>query len=150
MRLATTLDGDRSIDEIAGAVAYLASHERSNGKVGIIGFCLGGAFAFRAAANIPEIAAAVPFYGIPPAEKADYALVRAPIQAHFAAHDQFVPPERARAIKEQMDSRGQQMELHVYDANHAFMNDSRDDVYNPEAAKVAWARMLEFLRRHLA
>jgi carboxymethylenebutenolidase len=150
MQIVTNLDGERSIDEIAGAVTYLASHERSNGKVGIIGFCLGGAFAFRAAANIPELAAAVPFYGVPPAEKTDYTKVRAPIQAHFAAQDQFASPEKARAIKEQMDARGQPMELHIYDANHAFMNDSRADAYNPAAASLAWERMLGFLRRHLA
>jgi carboxymethylenebutenolidase len=150
MKLTIELDGDRSIDEIAGAVAHLASHERSNGKVGIIGFCLGGAFSLRAVANIPELDAAVPFYGVPPAEKADYAKVRAPIQAHFAARDQFIPKEKAEAIKEKLDARGQLMELYVYDANHAFMNDSRPDVYDAPSAKIAWERSIAFLRKHLA
>ncbi len=148
-KLMTELDGDRSMDEIAGAVAWLKAQPRSNGKVGIIGFCMGGAFSFRAAANVPEIDAAVPFYGIPDPAKADYAKVKAPIQAHFAGRDQWAKPERAEAIKKQLDARGQPMELHVYDADHAFVNDTRPEVYAPEAAKLAWERATSFLHRHL-
>jgi len=149
-KLMTALDGDRSIEEIAGAVSYLQKHARANGKVGITGFCLGGAFSFRAATMIPELAAAVPFYGIPPADKADYSKVTAPIMAHFASHDQFVDPTKAEAIQKQLDARGQSMELFMYDADHAFMNDSRPDVYKPEAAKLAWNRTIAFLQKHLA
>jgi carboxymethylenebutenolidase len=149
MRLMTELDGDRSMDEIAGAVSYLAAHPRSSGKVGIIGFCMGGAFSFRAAANIPELAAAVPFYGIPPADKADYSKVRAPILAHFASRDEWAKPSAAEAIKRELDARGQTMELYVYDADHAFMNDTRPDVYNAAAAEVAWSRSIDFLHKHL-
>lgn len=149
-KLMTALDGDRSIEEIAGAVSYLQKHARSNGKVGITGFCMGGAFSFRAATTIPELAAAVPFYGIPPAEKSDYSKVTAPIMAHFASRDQFVDPAKAEAIKKQLDARGQSMELFIYDADHAFMNDSRPDVYNAEAAKLAWDRTIAFLQKHLA
>jgi carboxymethylenebutenolidase len=149
MKLMTELDGERSIDEIQGAVAFLAGHSGCSGKVGIIGFCLGGAFSFRAAARIPELAAAVPFYGVPDPTKTDYTKVRAPICAHFAARDEWAKPERAQAIKEQLDARGQPMELHIYDADHAFMNDTRPEVYSPEAAKLAWDRSMAFLHRHL-
>jgi carboxymethylenebutenolidase len=149
MKMMTELDGERSIDEIQGAVAFLSAHERSSGKVGIIGFCLGGAFCFRAAARIPELGAAVPFYGVPDPTTADYTKVRAPICAHFAARDEFAKPERAQAIKEQLDARGQPMELHIYDADHAFVNDTRPEVYNPVAAKLAWDRSIAFLHEHL-
>ena len=149
MKMMTELDGDRSIDEIQGAVAFLAAHERSNGKVGVMGFCLGGAFAFRAATRIPELGAAVPFYGVPDASKTDYTKVRAPILAHFATRDGWAKPELAAAIKQQLEAAGQSMELHIYEADHAFMNDTRPEVYHPEAAKLAWDRSMTFLHKHL-
>jgi len=149
MKLMTELDGERSVDEIQGAVAFLAAHERCSGKVGVMGFCLGGAFSFRAATRIPELAAVVPFYGVPDPTKADYTKVRAPICAHFAARDEWAKPERAQAIKEQLEARGQPMELHIYDADHAFVNDTRPDVYKPDAAKLAWDRSMAFLHQHL-
>lgn len=149
MKLMTELDGERSMDEIQGAVAFLAAHERCSGKVGVMGFCMGGAFSFRAATRIPELGAAVPFYGVPDPAKADYTKVRAPICAHFAARDEWAKPERAQAIKEQLDARGQPMELHIYDADHAFVNDTRPDVYSPDQAKLAWERSMAFLHRHL-
>ncbi|WP_437676530.1 dienelactone hydrolase family protein [Sorangium sp. So ce131] len=147
-RLMTELDKARAHDEIAGAVSFLAGHERTNGKVGVIGFCMGGALAFAAAANIPELAAVVPYYGVP-SRAPDYSRVKAPILAHFAARDGWATPAAAEAIRKELAERGQPMELHVYDADHAFANDTRPEVYNPEAAKIAWERSIEFLRQHL-
>ena len=63
-QLMQALDGKRAMDDIAGAVAYLTSHARSNGKVGVVGFCMGGAYTFAAASAIAELGAAVSFYGI--------------------------------------------------------------------------------------
>jgi carboxymethylenebutenolidase len=148
-QLMTALDKPRALEEIAGAVRHLASHERTNGKVGVMGFCMGGALTFAAAATIPGIGAAVPFYGIP-SPAPDYAEVKAPILAHFAARDGWAKPSDAEAIQRQLTARGQAMELHVYDADHAFMNDTRPDVYNPDAAKVAWERSIAFLKAHLS
>ncbi|HSN98217.1 MAG TPA: dienelactone hydrolase family protein [Candidatus Nanopelagicales bacterium] len=147
-RLLAELDKPRALDEIAGAVSYLASHPRSNGKVGVMGFCMGGAFSFAAAATIPELGAAVPFYGVP-APAPDYAEVRAPILAHFAARDGWAKPSDAEAIQRQLQALGKAMELHIYDADHAFVNDTRPEVYAPEAAKLAWDRSIAFLREQL-
>ena len=142
------LDRVRALDEIAGAVAFLASHPQSNGKVAVMGFCLGGAYAFSAACVVPGIAAVVPFYGVPP--NAEYANVTAPIQAHFAKTDAWAKPELAEGIKKQLEAHGKTMELHVYEADHAFFNDTRPEAYNAAAAKLAWDRTLVFLRKHLA
>jgi carboxymethylenebutenolidase len=142
------LDRVRALDEIAGAVAFLASHPQSNGKVAVMGFCLGGAYAFSAACVVPGIAAVVPFYGLP--SNAEYANVTAPIQAHFAKTDAWAKPELAEGIKKQLEAHGQPMELHVYEADHAFFNDTRPEAYNAVAAKLAWDRTLAFLRTHLA
>ncbi|AKT35936.1 protein usf [Chondromyces crocatus] len=147
-RLMTALDKPRALGEIAAAVQHVTTLPRSNGRVGVMGFCMGGAFAFAAAATVPELGAVVPFYGIPtPAP--DYTTVRAPVLAHFAARDEWAKASDADQLKRQLESLGKSMELHVYDANHAFMNDTRPEVYHPEAAKLAWDRSLEFLRTHL-
>ncbi|XXT19995.1 dienelactone hydrolase family protein [Sorangium sp. So ce429] len=147
-RLMTELDKPRALDEIAGAVRFLSAHERSNGKVGVMGFCMGGALSFAAAATIPELAAVVPFYGVP-SPAPDYSRVKAPILAHFAARDGWATPAAAEAIRKELAARGQSMELHVYDADHAFANDTRPEVFNPDAARIAWERSIEFLKQHL-
>lgn len=148
-RLLNALDKPRAVEEIAGAVSYLTGHPRGNGKVGVMGFCMGGAFAFASAAMIPEIGAAVPFYGIP-SPAPSYADVSAPILAHFASRDGWAKASDAEALQRQLQGLGKSMELHVYDADHAFMNDTRPEVYAPEAAKLAWERSIAFLRRNLA
>lgn len=147
--LMTALDGERSMDELKGAFAFLAAHEGCSGKVGVIGFCMGGAFAFRAAANIAELGAAVPFYGVPPAASAPYAAVKCPVLAHVASRDEWVPVAKVEAIREQIQAAGGQMEVCVYEADHAFVNDTRPEVYSPDDAKRAWERSIAFLHEHL-
>ncbi|TKD04508.1 dienelactone hydrolase family protein [Polyangium fumosum] len=148
-KLMEGLDWPRALDEIGSAAAYLKTHPRSNGHVGVIGFCLGGALSFASATLVPELEAVVPFYGLAPSDKFDYAKVKAPILAHFASQDEWARADNARAVMEQMQSRGQSMELHVYEAGHAFAHESRKDVYVPEAAALAWSRSIAFLHRHL-
>jgi carboxymethylenebutenolidase len=148
-KLMATLDRPRAIEEIAGAVAYLRKHPRSNGSVAVMGFCMGGALTFAAATKVAGLAAAVPFYGIPDASTVDYGKVTAPILAHFAARDGWAKPEAAKAIQAELETYGRTMELHVYDADHAFFNDTRPEVYSADDAKLAWERTIAFLRKHL-
>jgi carboxymethylenebutenolidase len=148
-KLMQELDGARAMADIAGAVSYLHAHPRVNGKVGITGFCMGGAYSFAAAANLPDLSAAVPFYGIPPAGRAEWSKVKIPVMAHFASRDQWATVKGAEEIKQQIEAHGGSMELCVYDADHAFVNDTRPEVYAPEAAKLAWDRTVTFLHRHL-
>lgn len=148
-KLMTALDREQALQEIEGAAQYLLAHERAGGRVGVIGFCMGGALSFRAAESISDFSAVVPFYGAPPADQYNVAKVRAPIQAHFSGRDQWAKPENAEAIQRNLTARGGTMELHVYDADHAFLNDTRPEVYSPENAKVAWERAMKFLHRHL-
>jgi len=149
--LMTALDTIRAVGEIAGAAKLLASHERSNGKVGVLGFCMGGALSFASACHVPGLAAVVPFYGVPPAEKVDYGNVTAPVLAHFARIDQWATVEKGEAIQKQIEAAGKAtMRLEVYDAQHAFVNDTRPEVYDAANAKLAWDRSVAFLREHLA
>jgi carboxymethylenebutenolidase len=148
--LMAALDTADAVNDIAGSVAFLKEHARSNGKVGVLGFCLGGALSFASACHIEGLGAVVPFYGVPPAAKVDYAKVTAPIMAHFAKHDEWATVAKAEEIKQQLEAGGHTMELHVYDAKHAFVNDTRPEVHDPTQAKLAWDRTVAFFKTHLA
>ena len=87
-------------------------------------------------------AAVVPFYGVPPG--ADWSKVEAPVQAHFAEHDEWATIEAGKKIQSQIKS----MELFTYDAQHAFCNDRRPEVFAPAAAAQAWDRAIAFIRQH--
>src|SRR6202042_352682 len=116
---------------IAGAVKHLAGDARCTGKVGIIGFCMGGAAALVAASKVPGLSASVPFYGIPQEGAVDWKTVRVPIQGHFAKTDNWVKPETITAVSKEVNAHGGHFELHLYDAHHAFANDTRPEVHNP-------------------
>jgi carboxymethylenebutenolidase len=141
--LMKALDFGKAVQEIAGAVAFV--RERSSGKVAVTGYCLGGALSFASAVNIRGLAAVVPFYGLP--GDLDWTKIDAPVQAHFATHDDWATVAGAEKIKAAVKV---PMELHVYDAQHAFANERRPEVYNPDAAKQSWDRALAFLRSHTA
>ena len=150
-KLMSALDFGKAVGEIGAAVQYLKEQPRSNGKVGVLGFCLGGALTFATAANVPGIACAVPFYGVPDISKLDFSKVTAPILAHFAGHDDWASPDKARKIQKGLQALGKSMELHVYDgAGHAFMRQSDPAKYHEASAKLAWERTLAFLKRHLS
>jgi carboxymethylenebutenolidase len=148
-KLLQELDWPVALDEVAGAVSLLTSHPKSNGKVGITGFCMGGAVALASAANVAGLSAAVPFYGIP-GPTTDYSHVTAPIQGHFAKKDEYIKVDNAIALKAKLEKAGKKIELHFYDAGHAFVNDTRPEAYNAEAAKLAWGRAVAFLKANLS
>ncbi|MCB1387775.1 MAG: dienelactone hydrolase family protein [Rhodobacteraceae bacterium] len=126
--------------DIAAARDSLAG----TGKIGVVGFCLGGSVAYAAASQLDGFAAASSFYGgmvnkligNPP---------RCPVQFHYGALDAGIPPENYNAVRSALP----QAEFHVYDrAGHGFNCDQRGS-YAPEAAALAWQRMLEFFARTL-
>lgn len=149
-KLMSALDTLVAVSEIAGAAEYLKKHPRGSGKVGVTGFCLGGALSLAAACHVEGLSAVVPFYGIPPADKVDYSKVTAPILMHVAQHDEWVSVPKAEALKKELEGHGKSIELHVYDAQHAFVNDTRPEVYKKDAAELAWSRTVAFLKKHLA
>jgi carboxymethylenebutenolidase len=152
-KLLQDLDWGHAIEDVAGALAFLSSHTRYSGKVAITGFCMGGAVALASVAKLPALAAAVSFYGIPdPAT--DYSRVTAAIQGHFGKKDEHIRADYVLGLKSKLEKAGQgggrSVEFHFYDAGHAFVNDTRPEVYNDEAAKLAWGRAVTFLKAHLA
>ena len=140
MKMMQALDWAKAMTEIAGAVEWARAN--SNGKVAITGYCMGGALAFAAATQLKGLAAVVPFYGVPPG--ADWSKVEAPVQAHFAEHDEWATVAKGKEIQAAIKN----MQLHTYDAQHAFCNAHRPEVHNPTAASQAWARAVSFVRGH--
>lgn len=145
-KMMNELDGKRALADIEGAVAYLREHANGNGKVAITGFCMGGAYTLAAACTIRGLAAAVPFYGIPP--QADYSKIEAPVLFHVAKHDDWVTPEKATKVADAVKAAGGDLELELYDADHAFMNEKRPEVFSPDASALAWSRTVAFLHEH--
>jgi carboxymethylenebutenolidase len=150
-KLMNAMDFGRAVGEIGAAAQWLKEQSRSNGKVAVVGFCLGGALSFAAAANVAGLAAVVPFYGLPDLSKLDLDKVTAPILAHFAETDDWANPDKARQLQKDLEAKGKSMELHVYaGAGHAFMRATDPTKYNEAAANKAWERTFAFLKEHLS
>ncbi|XP_022786851.1 uncharacterized protein LOC111327030 [Stylophora pistillata] len=122
-------------------------------KVGVTGFCMGGALSLAAAALIPEeIAAAPPFYGIPSANLCDLRNIKIPLQAHFGSKDNlegFSSPRDVKALTEKLDAGGVEYELYMYDTGHAFTNPTNPN-HTKEICDLALGRMIDFMKKHLA
>ena len=118
-------------------------------KVGLTGFCLGGAVTVIGACKIPELAAAVMFYGIPPEAAAKPADVKIPLQCHFANRDDWCTPALVGAFEKALKDAGKAAEIFRYEAEHAFVNEQRVDVHNRQAAELAWGRATAFFKKHL-
>lgn len=130
---------------VRGAVLYL---KRTAPKVGLTGFCLGGAITTLGAARIPELSAAVAFYGIPPEGAIDAAKLSISFQGHFSNTDDFFTPAAVKKLEASLKATGKSPEFFFYDAEHGFMNEQRD-VHQREAADAAWGRMQGFWKKHL-
>ncbi|HEX9543916.1 MAG TPA: alpha/beta family hydrolase [Pyrinomonadaceae bacterium] len=150
-KLMMALRIDEAEKDLRGAIQYLLSHEATKGtKVGIIGFCLGGALSLYAASKNAQVGACVVFYGIHPNVKPDLPSLQAPVLGIYAERDQSVPPDSVHELERQLKELGKSVEIHIYpDTDHAFFNDQRPDVYNPRAAQDAWRRVIQFFAKHL-
>jgi carboxymethylenebutenolidase len=143
----TSLDFmDATTQTVRGAVQYL---KRNSAKIGLTGFCMGGAVTIIGAAKIAELSAAVAFYGIPPEAAAKPADVRIPLQGHFANRDDWCTPAVVDAFEKGLKAAGKAAEFFRYDADHAFVNEQRAAVHDREAAELAWGRATAFLHKHL-
>ncbi|HEX7830606.1 MAG TPA: dienelactone hydrolase family protein [Thermoanaerobaculia bacterium] len=151
-KLLMELDIERAGKEIAGAGQYLLQRpECSSPKYGVIGFCMGGALAqYAATTDVENVGAAVSFYGGFKKVTHDWEKLQAPLLLIYAGKDTSATVEEGQAREAKLRAMGKDVELRIYpDADHAFFNDARPSVYDPEAAADAWQRTLDHFRRTL-
>jgi carboxymethylenebutenolidase len=117
-------------------------------RFGITGYCMGGTFALRASCEISELAASAPFYGDIPEDKV---LQELSVPTLFIAgnKDSWITPAKVNSLREAARTHSLPVEIVAYDADHAFFNNTRPEVYNASAAADAWKRVLGFFRKHL-
>jgi carboxymethylenebutenolidase len=143
------LDQQQTIQNALAAVDFLEGYEATTDKVGVVGFCWGGALANEVAVNSANVDAVVPFYGRQPASS-QVSKIRAPLLLHYAGLDERINagiPEYEQALKDA----GVDYTIHMYEgANHAFHNDTSEARYDPQAAELAWTRTIDFFKQHLS
>ena len=149
LMMALSIDGAER--DLAGAVSFLKNNPMATGKVGTIGFCMGGALSLYAACKNPEIGACVVFYGGHPKVEPDLPALRAPVLGLYAEKDGFVTVANVQSLERKLKDLKKSSEIHIYpNADHAFFNDERPEVYNKAAAEDAWSRTVNFFRKHLS
>lgn len=151
-RLFMALNIEQTAESLKSAIDFLLNHETvSSTQVGVVGFCMGGQLALLAGTVSNQIGAVVDFYGIHPNVSPNFANLTAPVLGIFGDQDTFVPPDAVLALEKAIRDAGGQIETHTYaNADHAFFNDTRPEVYNPTAAADAWERTLAFLKGAIA
>jgi len=141
------LDQTKTHEDFVAAEDYLKHLPEGNGKVGVVGFCYGGGIANFLATRVPDLAAAVPFYGAQPAAE-DAAKIKAPLMLHYAEKDERITsgwPAYENALK----AAGVHYEAFIYPGTqHGFNNDTTPR-YDEAAAKLAWQRTIAFFNKHL-
>ena len=150
-KLMMAMNIDETEKDLRGAINYLLNHDRvARERVGTVGFCMGGALSLYAAAKNPQVGACVVFYGGHPHVKPDLENLQAPVLGLYAGKDTFVTPDAVRELEAKLKDLGKQAEIRIYEeADHAFFNDERPEVYDAQAAEDAWQRTIQFFRQHL-
>lgn len=141
-------DKNEMLEDFIAGFIYLKNNQFCNGKVGVVGFCFGGSISNLMAVRLPELAAAVPFYGGQP-PLADVPQIKAPLLLHYAELDTRVTegwPAYEKALKENH----KEYTCYIYaNANHGFHNDTTPR-YDKEDAKLAWQRTIDFFKKKLS
>ncbi len=140
-------EGDSMLEDFIAAGEYLADHEHSNGKVGVVGFCFGGWISNMMAARMSDLKAAVPFYGRQ-APLEEVPKINAPLLLQFAQEDEGVNSGWP-AYEKALEDNNKKYIAHSYPGtHHGFHNDSTPR-FNPQAAQLAWDRTIEFFNTYL-
>ena len=144
---------DAAGQDIRGAVQYLKASGSS--KVGVTGFCMGGALTVLSSVFVPELAAAVIWYGYPPLEFVNASKIKAPLLGHWATGDEAFAIGGVDELEQKLSNAGVTYTFHRYNAKHAFANETADAKnlpflkYDPAAAELAWQRTMAFLGEQL-
>ncbi len=154
-KLMMAMKMDVAAKDMAGAYDYLKSHPACTGKVGSVGFCLGGGLSLFIA-TLKPLDACVIYYGVLPGVQPDLTKIAGPVLGHYAEADGWATPDAARALEGQIRDAGKSVEFHVYaNAHHAFCNPSPEvekagGHYSADAEKISWERTFAFFKKHLS
>jgi carboxymethylenebutenolidase len=143
---------DRILRDLKAGLAFLRAHpDVKKGRVGAIGWCMGGRWALTLAVEDPDLAAVVAYYGAPPTDAAAIAKIKAPLLGNFGAEDKGPSPEQIRAFEAALKAAGKTIDAKTYEgAGHAFANVNNPwGGYREAAAKDAWTRTLAFFLKYL-
>jgi carboxymethylenebutenolidase len=147
-QMMSQMDSRKQVEDHIAAVDFLRAHPLTNGRIGAVGFCWGGGMTNTLAVRVPDLDAAVPYYGAQPSA-ADVATIRAPLLIHYGGLDERVNagwPAFEAALK----AGGKTYTTYIYEgAQHAFNNDADGPRYHKVSADLAWQRTIDFLNRHL-
>lgn len=149
--------GEAAAQDVRGAVQYLKAVKIGSGKVGVTGYCMGGALTVLAATMVPEADAGVVWYGYPPLEFVDAGKIRIPLQAHWATQDDAFAIDGVDALEAKFRQADVRYEGHRYLAHHAFANETAQGrqriaitQYDAAWAQMAWDRTMRFFGTTLA
>jgi len=144
---------DAAAQDIRGAVQHL---KKRSPKIGVTGFCMGGALTIRSLVDVPEADAAVAWYGYPPLDAIDASKIKAPLMAHWATQDGAFPIDNVDKLESKLREASVVFEFHRYLAQHAFANETAlgprrlpITQYDPAWAQIAWDRTFRFFGAHL-
>ena len=141
------LDAAKTREDFVAATNWLKARPDCTGKIGAVGFCWGGAMTMIIATRVPDLAAAVPFYGTAPTPE-EVAKIKAPMLVHYAGNDDRVNATRP-GLETALKAANVKYEMFVYDgAQHGFNNDTTPR-FDAAAAKLAWGRTLDFFNKQL-
>lgn len=146
-KMMNDLSIEDGIDTIKNAIAK-AREIFGNSHFGISGYCMGGTYALRAACELEGIGAAAPFYGdIPPED----VLKKLNVPTIFVSgtKDEWINPEKVKELTDAAEKYNLPVESVAYEADHAFFNDTRPEVYDQAAAQDAWAKVLQLFKNEL-
>jgi len=146
--------GEAASQDVHGAIQYLKAR---GGKVGVTGYCMGGALTLLSLTMSSEVAAGVVWYGYPPLEFVDASKIKAPVLAHWATQDQFFALSGVDALEEKLRGANVRYEGHRYQAHHAFANEDAQGTgripqtqFDAVWSQRAWDRTLRFFGKELA
>ncbi len=146
--LMSAVKPEEATDTLTSWATWLRQHTRvANGKVGVIGWCFGGAWSLNASLATPMDATVI-YYGRVDRPAEDLRRLSGPVQGHFATRDTFITPAMAEAFEAGLKDIGHPHEIYHYEADHAFANPSGNR-FDQEDAQLAWQRTMAFLDRTL-
>lgn len=149
--LSRGLPNDRAVLDLMAGIVYLTTrNDVDHGRIGTIGWCMGGGFAIQLATHVPRLGACVVNYGALPTDPNELQNIGAPVLGNFGADDRGITPADVHAFQKTMETLNRTVDVKIYDgAGHGFENSSNTNGYRPQAAEDAWNRTVAFLNKYL-